>query len=171
MIRNNKLASTCCRDTVAAVCDHLAAQAANGAAAADGVDMQQAALRVTLDSFALSALQHDFGARHYGRCEVLEVGGWLAAAQRGIAMTVRRIDMQHLLRQKMTSNSRSQVEPSVSLVGFGTRSAAQGRALLTPLATCIHWMAQILPPLLAEFSQRALNPLRAVVHSLMPWQR
>lgn len=58
------------------MCDHLAARAASGAAAAEGgEDMQQAALRVALDSFALSALQHDFGARHYGRCEVLEVGG------------------------------------------------------------------------------------------------
>ncbi len=63
------------RDTVDAVCDHLAARAASGATAAEGgEDMQQATLRVALDAFALSALQHDFGARHYRRCDVLEVG-------------------------------------------------------------------------------------------------
>lgn len=40
-----------------------------------GGGMQEASLRVALDSFALPALQHDFGARHCGECEVLQVGG------------------------------------------------------------------------------------------------
>ena len=62
---------------MSAVCDHLTARAASGASASEGgEDMQQAALRVALDSFSLSALQLDFGARHYGRCEVLEVNEW-----------------------------------------------------------------------------------------------
>ena len=68
---------------MAAVCDHLAARAAGGEAAAEdegGQDMQEAALRVALDSFALSALQHDFGARRYGPCEVLQVGAEAGAA-------------------------------------------------------------------------------------------
>ena len=30
-------------------------------------------------------------------------------------------------------------------------------------------LLQTLPPLLAEFSARALDPLRAVKHGLMPW--
>ncbi|KAL4422507.1 hypothetical protein ABPG75_008704 [Micractinium tetrahymenae] len=88
------------RDVVQQVGDHLEAQAASPAGR-DGVDLQDAALRVALDAFALTALQHDFGARRCGECEVL----------------------------------------------------------------------QVLPGLLAEFSLRALNPLRAVLHALVPWSR
>lgn len=38
---------------------------------------------------------------------------------------------------------------------------------LCPMCGCL----QTLPKLLAEFSKRALNPLRTVGHTLMPWSR
>ncbi len=57
------------RDTVAAVCDQLAARAGQP----EGVDMSDAALRVALDAFGLTAFGCDFQARSYGACEPLEV--------------------------------------------------------------------------------------------------
>lgn len=56
------------------VCDALTEQVALGKAS-NGVDMAQAALRVALDVFGSTGFDHDFRARDYGDCLMLEVCG------------------------------------------------------------------------------------------------
>ena len=123
----------------AELCNNIAARVRGGEPV---IDVDEAAMRITLDVFGLAAFDHDFGARGFGPCELFEVSGG---------------GLFWKLRPPLT-RARTHAAP----LEKKTRSRSP-----MPHPACPE--PQAVPPLLEEFTLRSTNPLRKLVMTLAPW--